>query len=51
LPRPWRWIYGHDRSQGLTTLERFLLFLKQRGYSFSTLGAVARELSAVGAPC
>ena len=44
VPRPWRWLYTHDRNQGLGVLERFLAFLRQRDGEFTTLGAVAREL-------
>jgi peptidoglycan/xylan/chitin deacetylase (PgdA/CDA1 family) len=49
LPRPWRWIYRHDRNQGLAVLERFLVFLKEHGFTFSTLGAVARDLTEAAA--
>ena len=44
LRPPMRWIYARDRTRGLGNLERFLKLVKSRGYSFSTLGRLSREL-------
>lgn len=41
---PWTWIYRRNAARGLELLERFLKLLSGRGYRFSTLGAVARDL-------
>lgn len=46
---PWTWIYGRNAARGLELLERFLKLLQGRGYRFTTLGAVARDMPAP--PC
>ncbi len=51
VPRPWRWLYRHDRDGGLATLARFLDLVRGRGASFTTLGTVARALSSTEAAC
>lgn len=51
VPRPWCWLYLHDREQGLETLRSFLEFLSGRGYAFSTLGAVAAGIRAGETGC
>jgi peptidoglycan/xylan/chitin deacetylase (PgdA/CDA1 family) len=43
VPRPWRWLYLHDRDQGLHTLARFLDLLRGCGHAFTTLGTAARQ--------
>jgi peptidoglycan/xylan/chitin deacetylase (PgdA/CDA1 family) len=43
LPRHWRFVYSRNHGRGMALLEAFLDVLARRGYSFTTLGSVARE--------
>lgn len=43
---PWRWIYGRNAEAGFTYLERFLEHVKERGFRFTTVSAVASRFAA-----
>jgi hypothetical protein len=46
LPQPWRAIYSRNQDAGMAMLESFLRLMRARGCAFTTLGAVARAMSA-----
>lgn len=41
----WRWIYSHNRQNGLRFLERYILILKKRGYRFFRVSKIANQVA------